>query len=412
MVRWLGLVALLACVGCGGSTSSTPATTAIAQPTPEVTTPATTPPTVAAPVPVKPATAGYELDATKHTVPQGAIAGKLDGMSFTPTVTIVGQDVFLNNVASNTQQPGSMMLSFKLPGPLELLPKGLRLVIKSDQPASPELPRIDTQTLATGGMTKVNSYANGYALTIILGARNGTKQSGTIWLSLPDEAKSYVVGIFTASVQRTFDEPPNSGDAPYLSGLIQLPANSIGELEAGVQAVLNGNVSTENVSLNLGPKDPRSARTESEHPTSVVMNSKGEYRFEHIRLQPGRYLMWVRLKPGPAAWKFVTVDEKTALDAPISLDPKAVGAVQVDLAGAKGTIHLIPEDETDPMVKIPDTARQFVLKLSASAEEADTAFAKVPVGRYVALRYSPDGMLRARNPVEVKLNATATVDLK
>jgi hypothetical protein len=399
-MRLMLLLSLTIITGC--SSASTPTTTATI--TPAVDTPIITAPTVAKPEPVT-LPEGHELDVAKHVPPKSSLSGRLDGLGFTPLVTIMGQDLTI----SSTGQTATIQLSVKLPGDLA---KGTKLVVKVDQATGTDVPRLDTQSLQTNGAAKLNSYANGYAFSLQLSPRDGTRQTGWLWLSLPDEAKSYVVGTFSATVLRTFDETPTGADKPWLGGVVKLPANPTGELEAGIMGFVNNNLITENVSLPLGPKEARSARTESTHPTSVVMTTTGQYRYEHIRLEPGRYLVWVRLKPGPASWKFVTITADSASDYPVSLDAQATGKVKVTAPDGTGTIKLIPVDTGDMPANIPELALAFALKLEATVAESDKAFAQVPVGQYLALRVAPDGSIRARNPVSVKPGETVTVELK
>ena len=96
---FLGLV-----VGCGSN--ATPPTVApspapsVEQQTPAThvaaTTPAPLPPTQP-PVPVEP----YELDPTKHKIPESLVTGKLNGSPFTPVVTVHGAELSFRMVTPN-----------------------------------------------------------------------------------------------------------------------------------------------------------------------------------------------------------------------------------------------------------------------------------------------------------------------
>ena len=163
--------------------------------------------------------------------------------------------------------------------------------------------------------------------------------------------------------------------------------------------------------LRSADKAASPARTESARPTRLATSAAGEYRYEHTKLEPGRTLIWARVRGDLAAWKWVSVAEGATDDVPLTLDPAATGGVTVKAADAAGTVKLLPRDDGPTPAEIPELALAFALPLEAPVAEADRRFVAVPVGKYLAIRVGADGSVRARAPVEVKRGEVVTVEL-
>ena len=53
------------------------------------------------------------------------------------------------------------------------------------------------------------------------------------------------------------------------------------------------------------------------------------FRFEHVKLAPGRYLVTIAVAGGPTVWKWVDIAAGTAITENFALDVSATGSVEV-----------------------------------------------------------------------------------
>jgi len=365
-VVWVGLLALSGC-GKGEPAPATPATNAAGADA------AAQPP---APVGVPSAAVDpHQLDPAKQVLPATPVSGRLNGKPFEPTVTYAsGELAFRRMPTAAGESESSIVLK---------VPVGTaKFLVQPDRAAGDAVPRIDTFTML-GDKPNLQSYLNGYGLTLELGTVSQGKVSGKIALALPDDAKSWIAGTFTADVLRLPGELPSADEAPYLQGTIAYAGERTGELEIGRIAAPGGSVTVENVSLTLEGAGPRLTRAESPKPSAAIVTASGELRYEHTRLTPGRTLIWAKLSSGPATWKWVTVGPDTKADVPLTLDAKAQGSAKVKLPkDVTGVVRLLPVDDDAEAEPIPETALAFALKLEAAPNAGSAAFPMVPAGNY------------------------------
>lgn len=386
----------------------------------------TAPPPAAAPVetpPAQPGTAGeaqvapgspvvvagYELDAAKHAVPSAPATGLLDGSPFVPTeVSLTGTELTFAAMKSGDAPSVARSLTIKFPATGVKLAEGFKLVVAADQPESAAVPGVDTFSFV-GDKPSGQVYVNGYALTLELGKRDAGVQVGKIAVSLPDAGKSYLAGTFTAQARRAPGDLPGPDESPAVHGLVTSVGESKGDLEVGLIGQPAGQVVTETVSLAVAGPPGRFTRTESPRPTTLALTAGGQFRYEHVKLPPGRYLVWARQTPGPLAWKWVAVAAGTATDAPLTLDAKLAGKLAVTTTQPTGTLRLLPKDGDAPP-PVPELALGYALKLDAPFDAK--AFDAVPPGRYDLIATLKSGDEWDRKPVEVKPGETVAVKLK
>jgi len=376
-----------------------------------------TPPAAAAQTPgadasgspaVTPAVAGHQLDAAKQVVPPTPAAGSLDGTPFTPTeVTLTGTELTFAVL-----KPGdagvARSLTIRLPEATNVA-AGVKLTVTSEvKPGEVSAaPVIEWFNLSAD---KPSGYAhqNGYALTLELGKREAGKQVGKLAVSLPDGAKSYLAGAFTAEARRAAGEPPGPDESPAVAGAVTLTGEPKGDLEVGLIGQPAGQVVTESVTLPVAGPPGRFSRTESPRPTTLALAAGGQFRYEHVKLPPGRYLVWARQTPGPTAWAWVTVSPNAVTDAPLILDAKRAGKLTVTTTQPTGTLRLLPKD--GDATPVPEVALGYALKLEVPFDAK--AFDNVPPGRYVLVGTLKAGEEWDRKVVEVKPGETVTAKLK
>ncbi len=405
-------LALLGCLLAGCSTSTPPTTAATtAVPVADATPPgadASGSPAVATPV-AAPAVAGHELDAAKLVVPATPAVGTLGGGRFAPTeVTLTGNELTFAVLKAGDAPGVASSLTVKFPAAGVKLADGFKLVVKSDEPESPALPGVELFT-TVGDKPLIHVYPNGYALSLELGKREAGKQPGKLSISLPDGTKSYLAGSFTAEARRVAGEPPGPDESPAVHGLVTIAGEAKGELEVGLIGQPAGQVVTETVTLPVAGPPGRVNRVESVRRTALACGAAGEFRYEHVLVPAGRYLVWARQTPGPLAWKWVSVAAGTVTDAPLTLDAKLAGKLTVTTTQPEGTLRLIPRDG-DAASVVPELSLSLALKLDAPSDAK--AFAAVPPGRYDLVATLKSGTEWDRKPVEVKPGEATSVTLK
>ena len=355
------------------------------------------------------AVAGHELDAAKLVVPATPAVGTLGGGRFAPTeVTLTGNELTFAALKPADGPGVASSLTVKFPATGVKLSDGFKLVVKSDAPESAALPGVELFTTA-GGKPLIHVYPNGYALTLELGKREAGKQSGRLAISLPDDTKSYLAGAFTAEARRVAGEPPAADESPAVHGLVVIAGEAKGELEVGLVGQPAGQVVTETVTLPVAGPPGRVNRVESARRTALACGSAGEFRYEHVLVPAGRYLVWARQTPGPLAWKWVSVAAGAVTDAPLALDAKQAGKLTVTTTQPDGTLRLLPKDGDAPAA-VPEFSLGLALRLEVAFDAK--SFDAVPPGRYDLVATRKAGTEWDRKPVEVKPGETVDVKLK
>jgi len=154
--------------------------------------------TNAAPVVVSPL---WTLDLQNAVYPKGAAAGKIHGRDF-----VYRQAVLLHDFLTLRSGPGwqadmaaniFFVHSDDASSSTEML-SGRNFEVGSNQTGS--IPAV-ALVWRDGNMRVTESFTNGYAMRLEFGTVSSNRLPGKIYLCLPDETKSYVVGTFTAEIQ-------------------------------------------------------------------------------------------------------------------------------------------------------------------------------------------------------------------
>ena len=154
--------------------------------------------TNAAPMAVSPL---WTLDLKNATFPDRTAAGKIHGKDF-----ICRQAVLLHDFLTLRSGPGwqaemaaniYFVQNADSPNAVEML-SGRSFEIGANQNGS--IPAVSL-VWRDGNMRVTESFTNGSAMRLAFGTVSSNRLPGKIYLCLPDEMKSYVVGTFTAEIQ-------------------------------------------------------------------------------------------------------------------------------------------------------------------------------------------------------------------
>lgn len=364
---------------------------------------------------VEPATkAAHEMDADKHAYPPGPVAGTVGGADFTPIAFVDGDNLVFQTTNPETKHPERLVkLKLRASGQKTLENRVVR--IRLDTPTGPEVPFVTIQTPPRPKRPDQEPYANGYALSLELGPRKGGKISGKIYISFPDDEKTFFAGSFEADYSRQPTEPPGVEDVPLVNGAVTLrgaPVDSV--LVVGYAATPTPTTSAFGVGeIRVG--DPvlpvRWSQTTHDTPrVTTLIAGDGKTvpsRYEHSKLAPGRYLVFAAVKNGPVAWKWVDVTKDSTVAADLTIDATQTGGLEVTVPlEALGKVQLGPAEESNhpPLIDGLFQGVALQLGLEQSIVQRKALFKNLAPGKY-EVRAS-----RQTRIIEIVAGKTAELD--
>lgn len=411
-----GLIGLT--TGCGKSDSpATPATPPADPNKPEPAPPKDDPNkqgTTPAP------TAGWEMDPAKHAIPTGPVAGKLHGAAFQPDVQIE-TDALRFRAVSKDGLPVGPAIELRLTDPSRTV-EGLRLTVKPDQPAGPDVPVVILTNPPKPGQPpeQPQMIDKGYALTLEVGKRHKGKVPGKIHLSLPGDAKDFLAGTFVADWVRRPNEAPGPDDAPFIQGKIAIVgATEPNAAVAYVRVDPHDPVVFDLIGTVLKPGNPP-AKSEQNRPRVAVLipgaTAKDPARYELTKLEPGRYWVFATIQGGPASWKWMDVPAGGQITADFTIAAGVSGGLEVTAPGSAEVVSVLPAAEPGkpwPEMVVVTAASLVGLRAeTAAGGKADPAkpvtvtFPRLAPGKYQVWAGDLTGT------AEVKAGQTAKVELK
>ncbi len=294
----------------------------------------------------------YELDQTKHAIPATAARGRLAGAEVTPTAQLQGAEL-------------TFIAKGATPAEARTLRINLAPMLVADQAPPPVVNRqwkvaLDAEPGALVPHIWLEEPGknpffapSGYALTLELGHRMNGKVAGKIYLSLVDEAKTVLAGTFEAAYTRTYTDPLGPDDAPYVGGEVAVTgAKPKAEVRVGYVA-FTAETLFKQLQLECTPTvqflpDPDPTTRPR---ASLLASGDGKaraFRYEHVKLPPGRYLVFATITDGPAVWKWVDVPAGGALTENFVLDATKTGGAQVSVPPElTGKVTFGPADAAD-----------------------------------------------------------------
>jgi hypothetical protein len=342
---------LAVAVGCGSKSEQTLPSAKLeeAPPTPPT---GPQPPNPVAPKIELPKVA-WEIDQTKHAIPAAAVKGSIASAEVTPEVQIEGTELSFRSLKAGTMTVersvklnlAPMLVAGQQPPPV----LGREWKLKLDSAPGPGVPEVWREVAGKNP----HVYPTGYALTLELGPRKDGKVPGKIYLSLPDEEKTFLAGTFEAAYARPHTERPGPDDVPYIGGDVTVTgAAPNAEVRVTYAAFTPAGVYFKELQLPFDPVpelQARWTRDDTERPrTSTFVSGDGKgrpFRYEHIKLAPGRYLIAAAVVGGPVVWKWIDVAPGTALVENFTIDATKTGGVEVTVpAGTVGKVLLAPAD--------------------------------------------------------------------
>jgi hypothetical protein len=384
--------------GCGSKPSPEPEPNVIIAPEPN---------------PAATAKAVHEFDLAKHAIPSRPVSGSIGGSEAAPKAILEGDFLVFRQTKPGTEVVDREVLIKVRGGANQSLPVGKRTV-GQETPASPDVPEV----LVSLPGNQFRGFPNGYAMTLELEPRKSAMLAGKIYLSLPDEQKTFLAGTFVAAAPRLPTEPPGVEDVPFINGSVTVfgaPPGAVvmtGYATTPVGMSSHGIAGVE-IECDASKEVPTWKEFAFDAPRMTFLvagdGKNVPCRFEHSRLTPGRYLIFAALKDGPAVWKWVDVKEKSTIQENLIIDPARVGGLEVTAPlGSLGKVQLAPAD--GPFKPTLDATLFELIALQMNLErdivQRKALFKNLGPGRY-EVRDKASGLVRV---IEVVAGKTVELD--
>ena len=156
-----------------------------------------------------------------------------------------------------------------------------------------------TRKGAEGSLAETKVYSEKLALRLEFGAEDGGKLPGKIYLCLPDAAKSYVAGTFTAVLEPDYTKPPRPTSSRASAARSRSRARRL-RRRRRLRRPDGGRAPVTNLTGTIvNPKADLSVSSAPYPPQrSTMMTDAGAGCFyRHARLSPGRYLIFAGVGP-------------------------------------------------------------------------------------------------------------------
>jgi hypothetical protein len=275
----------------------------------------------------------------------------------------------------------------------------------------PAVPVIFLRWQAGEKDTPSAEFSKDYLLHLEFGQPAGGKLPGRVYLALPDAAKSFVAGTFTADVEPDYTKPPRPDEAPYVAGKVTLNGRDKYDLQAGIAgARADGSPYANLVGSEVLPASDFALTSDNFAPqlTTLACDAEGGCTYRHVKLPPGRYLVYARLGERFLDGRWVEVKEGTALALDFNLDATTAGSLEVTLPkDAKGGLRLIPLGENGKLPDLGDALETVAQALSTDvpAKDGKVVLDGLRPGAYRVLAGA------AEKDVTIKPKEAAKVDL-
>jgi len=154
----------------------------------------------------------WTLDLTNAVLPETIAVGSIHGSGFKcEKATLTGGNLTLRQGSAWPPDLGLSVVLFARAGE-EL--SGKSVEVASDR--APPLPRVVLRWKDDQQKAATRNFSGGYALKVVFGEATNGRMPGRIFISLPDETRSFVAGSFDAEIRKP--APPKAPVAPKPQG--------------------------------------------------------------------------------------------------------------------------------------------------------------------------------------------------
>lgn len=159
------------------------------------------PPLAIAGAPAKTDT-NWTLNLAEVKIPESPVAGQINGQTFAMQRATIRGGMLVLWRGTKWPPDAGMAVDFFAKQAEDLA--GKTLIIEA---TSTNAPRLVVRWKEDQGQSVTHDFHEGYALRVEFGPITGTRLPGNIYLAAPDDAKSYLAGMFDAEIHRPPPKP-------------------------------------------------------------------------------------------------------------------------------------------------------------------------------------------------------------
>jgi hypothetical protein len=356
----------------------------------------------------------WTMDLKQAKIPKASASGKIHGAPFKPDRAELDHGVL--TLRQGKDFFADMEIRIFLFGNDKEVPEGKSFEVSaSDEFANCQ---VLMQYKASGQNLPVSeNFSNKYALKLELGKLNDDQLPGKIYLCLPDASKSFLAGAFHAQVLADPSAKPGPKQVPFVTGKIDvkgkpkdkhsIAAGYAGQTTAGMWQSNNAGYEVE-LGKEIGGNV--TSTTFAPRNTNFQYDAKEGGRYSHVKLSPGRYLVYAKVDPAFFDWKWIEVKPDSQINLDFTLDFAQAGDLEVTLpqtADMNGA-DIIPLDSDG---KLPEFKGEWehmgsALRTHVRPQNAKVIMKGLRAGKYRVM------VGKATVDVEVKAGMTVKSELK
>lgn len=194
---------------------------------------------------------------------------------------------------------------------------------------------------------KTEIYMRGYRLQLEFEKAPAFQLAGRIRLTLPDDGE--ISGTFQVEEPDDPSQPPGDRHKPFIHGRIVFEPKVEDWLTAGYTGLTKDGERQGNMAgTKVGPeKHGGWAESTTFEPRITRLDiSELPFKYRHVRVEPGTYLVYVKRGETYVAGRWVDVEPESGLELAFELQPEAGGSLEVAVPaeGPKASVSLLPLD--------------------------------------------------------------------
>jgi hypothetical protein len=264
--------------------------------------------------------------------------------------------------------------------------EGKKFVVAPDQGFAGDTPHIHLSWKKPGEqLPQSEIFLDKYAMKLEFGTAQGAVLPGKIYLSLPDQAHSFVAGSFQIESAAV-----NGGQ---VHGRVSFKGQAAKEysMTAGyVGSDATGKIQSGFVGTTIEPGGSGFVKSGG---SRLDSKEKDGVSFRHVQIPTGNYLVYIGWSKRALAWRWVEVKDKTDTAVDLTVDPENVGDLEVTIsAGSKERrVEILPLPgqgeapvQPDKAIQVANQFAGYFRELSATVPSGQdrVSFAGLAAGRY------------------------------
>jgi hypothetical protein len=151
-----------------------------------------------------PANISWTMELTNAVIPEETVAGSVHGNGFVCDRAVLRGGIL--SLRQGRTWPPDLGVTVVLPAPQAEFLSGKTILVGARRP--PPVPKVLLRWKDEQEEPVVKEYTNGYLLKLEFGQTDNGRMPGKIYLSFPDEARSFAAGTFDAEIRKAEPRSP------------------------------------------------------------------------------------------------------------------------------------------------------------------------------------------------------------